>query len=51
MWEVATYGKAPFSKVAVNDIIEMASNGSLKLTRYVYIVIYIYLYTDLSYKF
>ena len=32
VWEVATYGKTPFSKIPVKDIVEMASNGSLKLT-------------------
>ena len=33
VWEVATYGKTPFSKTPTKDIVEMASNGSLKLTR------------------
>ena len=33
VWEVATYGKTPFSKIPAKDIVEMASNGSLKLTR------------------
>ena len=37
VWEVATYGKTPFNKIPAKDIVEMASNGSLKLTRYVII--------------
>ena len=46
VWEVATYGKTPFHKVPAEDIIEMASNGSLKLTRLLFKYIYIsYTYT------
>ena len=33
VWEIATYGKTPFKNLSVEDIIQMASDGSLKLTR------------------
>ena len=41
VWEVATYGKTPFHNVAAEDIIEMASHGSLKPTRLLFKYIYI----------
>jgi len=33
VWEVATYGKTPNKHLKGIDIVELASNGSLKLTR------------------
>ena len=46
VWEVVTYGITPFHNVAAGDIIEMASNGSLKPTRLLFKYIYIsYIYT------
>ena len=41
VWEVVTYGKTPFSKLPAKDIVEMASHGILKLTRYLCVLIYL----------
>ena len=33
VWEVATYGEPPLEGIKVSELIELASNGSLKLNR------------------
>ena len=33
VWEVATYGEPPHEGIKVSELIELASNGSLKLNR------------------
>ena len=33
MWEVATYGEPPHDDMQTRDIIEMAGNGTLMLSR------------------
>ena len=33
VWEVATYGEFPHEGIQVTEIIELATNGSLKLNR------------------
>ena len=34
VWEVATYGEPPHEELQVRELINLASNGSLKLNRY-----------------
>ena len=36
VWEVVTFGEFPHDKLQVNELVELASNGSLKLNRYMY---------------
>jgi len=34
VWEVVTFGGIPHEQLKVSELVELASNGSLKLNRY-----------------